>query len=147
MKILKMLSLAAVMVMAASCSTEDKEGDWEPFKWNQNEYKNVSADGATVVSILKNYDTCWLTNTSMDGILYYGGSLNAHDEEDSTAYTYDNVTRYNYKNPRLDVKIQGQRVYITVAPNPDPVPHKFSVGLSLMNCSGPGITIEQEAHE
>ena len=136
-----------MVMMAMLCSCNSEDGDWSPFKWDKNKFKNVSAEGATLVSTLKNYETCWLTDTQMDGIVYEGGSIYGSNEEDSTAHTYNNVTRYSYKNPRLDVEIEGKKVTMVVAPNPDPVPHKFYVNLSLMDCFGPGITIEQKAHD
>ena len=134
------------MWMVASCSEQD--GDWDSFKWDKKEYKNVSAEGGVFVSTLKNYKSCWLTSTSMDGVVYEGGSIyNNYDDEDSTGYTYNGVMHYHYKNPRLDVQIEGNKVTMTVAPNPDPVPHKFYVDLSMGDCFGPGISITQKAKE
>lgn len=141
----KLVALMLPVIMLASCS-DMPDGAWDPFKWDKKEYKNVSAEGATLVSTLKNYGTCWLEGTTMDSVCYHGGSIHHIEEDDSTYYDHPDGTRhYMCKNPRLDVKIEGKKVTMVVAPNPDPVPHTFYVELSYMDCFGPGIKIEQKA--
>ena len=139
-----------VLLMLVSCTESRLDGDWDPFKWDKNKFKNISADGATLVATLKNYDTCWLTSTSMDGDIYEGGSIYgsvAGNEDAEPFRDSDGRWRYPGKNPRLDVQIEGRKVTVVVAPNHDPVPHTFYVSLSLMDCFGPGIAITQKAHE
>ena len=69
------LMMCAAMLSLASCSSESKDGDWDPMVWKTevpvvkttDGIYEVSADGATFTFSCHNYSKPWFSEAEVDG--------------------------------------------------------------------------------
>ena len=69
------LMMCAAMLSLASCSSESKDGDWDPMVWKTevpvvkttDGIYEVSADGATFTFSCRNYSKPWFSGAEVDG--------------------------------------------------------------------------------
>jgi len=68
------LVMCAAMLSLASCSSESKDGDWEPMVWKAevpvqttDKVYNVSEDGETIIFSCLNYSKPWFSEAEVDG--------------------------------------------------------------------------------
>ena len=75
MKIWRNISvMCAALLSLASCSSESKDGDWDPMVWKAevpiqttDKVYNVSGDGETITFSCLNYSKPWFAGAEVDG--------------------------------------------------------------------------------
>ena len=68
------LVMTAAMLSLASCSSDEKDGDWDPMVWKAevpvqvtDGIYDVSADGGTLTFTCRNYSKPWFAGAEVDG--------------------------------------------------------------------------------
>ena len=68
------LVMCAAILSLASCSSESKDGDWDPMVWKAevpvqttDKVYNVSEDGETIIFSCLNYSKPWFSEAEVDG--------------------------------------------------------------------------------
>ena len=74
MKIWRLVLATLAAFSLASCSSESKDGDWDPMVWKAevpvqttDKVYNVSEDGETIVFSCLNYSRPWFSKAEVDG--------------------------------------------------------------------------------
>ena len=74
MKIWRLVLATLAAFSLASCSSESKDGDWDPMVWKAevpvqttDKVYNVSEDGETIIFSCLNYSKPWFSEAEVDG--------------------------------------------------------------------------------
>ena len=115
---LHIILFAMALLALASCERDEPIGIWEKMKWKtdapvKNNRVKVSAEGGTYRFECKNYNSFWLSSARANGV-----------------YIYPDRERDEYKiiiGEWFDVKVEGNVMKVTIAPNDDAANRELEV--------------------
>lgn len=118
MKQTKLHIVLFTMALLIFVSCDRRDGDWDPMKWRTdapmvNNVVPVSAEGGTYRFECTNYNSYWLSSAQADG-----------------EYFYPDRERNEYKTiigEWFDVKVEGNVMEVTIAPNDDAANRELEV--------------------